>query len=602
MPATRSSRITTYTEQNRLNRQRSGSQTTLDSNDRRQTYGGMRRSTSSVNLRTPRRTPRHNSRSPGNRTPSSVTSLTSNTEQHRRMAGENTAKVMELIQSFRSFFKNLNLGNGGLRTMTLNQFIDIISILMVRIGGKATISKIRNNHEEVIINLLKNVKYPYVVNKSCLKTPNAHGSYPEVIAILAYLCDLVRDIKNHQPSDVPLIPCDQLMNTDHMLLFDSEVNRNYYDLYINEPPRKLDEGFPLDKEGEIKLVNGYIAAKMKQVGLTVEELAARTDKLKVSSEELERNLVVSDCEKYFNSIEEQLAEKEREYVKIQEILVEKRKYLKMVNMTYDEKARKLAAKKAELQNLMRQIENQTYTTLDIKQLIAKETSIKNSIAMIQNETGAIQVEAVDDQVKLARLQKLKMDGIQKFNEFTFHITKILMQSRSFQQLNIIDYTIDPTASTETIQNMCLRLNRLNEICAQVKQEHIKQIEQNKVALAEYKSQHSRLMEKYSNQMAVMQKANKKLEISNQKCANYETEGSSSVAKLKRVINEKIATKQRIDDEITVLRKKIDELEIKNVQLFEDGERQAYEIIQAKQTLCRELDELNNYIDDCTYDI
>lgn len=159
--------MTTFVEQNRLNRQRSGSQTTLD--DRRQTYGGLRRSVSSANLRTPR----HASRSPGARTPSAVTSMTSNSEQNRRMAVENTAKVMELIQSFRSFFKSLNLGNGGLKAMTLNQFIDIISILMVKIGGKPTISKIRSNHEEVIINFLENVKYPYVVNKSCLKTPNS---------------------------------------------------------------------------------------------------------------------------------------------------------------------------------------------------------------------------------------------------------------------------------------------------------------------------------------------------------------------------------------------------------------------------------------------
>lgn len=163
--------MTTYTEQNRMNRQRSGSQTSLD--DRRQTYGGLRRSTSCMNLRTPCRPISRTSRSPGIRTPSTVTGLTSNSEQNRRMAVENTAKVMELIQSFRSFFKSLNLGNGGLKAMTLNQFIDIISILMSKIGGKTAIAKIRKDHEEVIINFLKNVKYPYSVNKSCLKTPNA---------------------------------------------------------------------------------------------------------------------------------------------------------------------------------------------------------------------------------------------------------------------------------------------------------------------------------------------------------------------------------------------------------------------------------------------
>lgn len=155
-----------------MNRQRSGSQTNpMDPADRRQTYGGLRRSISTTNLRTPRR---QASRSPAViRTPSSANHLVSNCEQNRRMATENTAKVMELIRSSRSFFKNLNLGNGGLKSMTLSQFIDIISLLMVKIGGKNTISKINNNHEEVIIKFLQVINYPHAVNKSCLKTPNA---------------------------------------------------------------------------------------------------------------------------------------------------------------------------------------------------------------------------------------------------------------------------------------------------------------------------------------------------------------------------------------------------------------------------------------------
>lgn len=171
MSTFRASRLTTYNESNRPHRQRSTSQTNLaESSDRRQTYGSLRRTSSSTNIRTPRRT---QARSPGNRTPSTTTGLTSNSEQNRRMVAENTAKVMELIQSSRTFFKSINLGNGGLKTMTLNQFIEIISFLMVRIGGKSTITKIRNNHDTVILNFLQTLNYPYAVNKACFKTPNA---------------------------------------------------------------------------------------------------------------------------------------------------------------------------------------------------------------------------------------------------------------------------------------------------------------------------------------------------------------------------------------------------------------------------------------------
>lgn len=166
----RVSQNTTHTEINRNHRQRSTSQTIVaEGGDRRQTYGGLRRTSSNTNMRTPQRV----TRSPGNRTPSTVTALMSNSEQNRRMATENTTKVMDIIQTNRSFFSRLNLGSGGLKTMNLNQFIDIISFFMIHIGGKYTITKIRSNHEAVILNFLQTIHFPYAINKSCLKAPNA---------------------------------------------------------------------------------------------------------------------------------------------------------------------------------------------------------------------------------------------------------------------------------------------------------------------------------------------------------------------------------------------------------------------------------------------
>lgn len=110
-------------------------------------------------------------RSPGvNRTPS--TAVTSNSELNRRMAPENAAKVMEFIKSDRAFFNQLNMG-GGLKTMNHNQFIDIISYLMVQIGGKNAIAKILIDHETVIKTFLEKLNFPYAINSSCLKTPNA---------------------------------------------------------------------------------------------------------------------------------------------------------------------------------------------------------------------------------------------------------------------------------------------------------------------------------------------------------------------------------------------------------------------------------------------
>lgn len=167
-----------YSEMNRANRQRSGSHSNLSEIDRRQTHiGGMRRSSSVTNLRTPHRgSSIRASRSPSTRTPLAVVGLTSNSEQRRRQATENTAKVFELIQSNRGLSSRLNWGNGGLKSMTPNQLIEIISDFMIQITGKNLFSKSRpNNQDAVILSFIEVLKYPQpqLINKACFKSPSA---------------------------------------------------------------------------------------------------------------------------------------------------------------------------------------------------------------------------------------------------------------------------------------------------------------------------------------------------------------------------------------------------------------------------------------------
>lgn len=219
--------------------------------------------------------------------------------------------------------------------------------------------------------------------------------FPDAIAILAFLSDLVRDVKKYAvPTDMPLIHCDQLMKDDFTKVFSAEVRRNYL------LDKKLDEKgkVTLDEEGERIVLNGMIAIKMKNDNLTIEQLHELEEKLRKSSEELQRKLVQTDCDKYFETIVEQYAGKEKEYQKLKETLAEKRTYLKMITLTHEEKAKELAAKQAMVQEMAHRIKHQKYTVIDIKQVLAKETTIKNSIGMIQTETDAIKVDAANVQV------------------------------------------------------------------------------------------------------------------------------------------------------------------------------------------------------------
>lgn len=142
----------------------------------RRTVSNLRRS-ASTSMRTPQHRPSYTSRpsrSPGTRTPLSVAGVTSNSEQHRRQVGENAAKVMEFLQTDRTFFNRMNLGKAGLKSMTSNQFIEIITFFMMKIAGKNLLSKNPSHtHDDVIMKFAQDLKYPYAINKACFKSPNS---------------------------------------------------------------------------------------------------------------------------------------------------------------------------------------------------------------------------------------------------------------------------------------------------------------------------------------------------------------------------------------------------------------------------------------------
>lgn len=390
------------------------------------------------------------------------------------------------------------------------------------------------------------------------------------------------------PTDMPLTHCDRLVNDEFTKLLAAEALDNYS---TYDPDQGLDP-VVLDK-----LVNRMLSIKMKFDGLTFETLLEKAALLRQSSAELKQNLVETDCEKYFNNIEEQFLAKEMEYEKLEEILREKRKCLKIINFSHDEKSRELAAMKTKLDEVSCSVRDQKYTTLDIKQLAAKETSVKNSIVMIQSEVDAIKLEAGDAQVKMARLQKLKLDAIKEFNDLTFRITQQLMQCRSFQQLNINDLTIDPTAPAKAIEHTCLRLQKLADTCDTIKRATRDHNQQKQLQLAECEQQRSQLDEKYTVEMTKFQQANQHLQNIHRKLTECEGKRTENTAKLQNTITDCIARKKQIDAEIEHLHKKHDRIQAKNEELLQTGESQARDILIAKQRLSDRIDELNDLLDD-----
>lgn len=82
---------------------------------------------------------------------------------------------------------------GNLRSMSTKQFILIMIHLLKPIVRKTEINT--TNYVEVIYELMTSLEYPYTINKSWLKTPNAPHCQNHIIVLLSWLLDfsLVED-------------------------------------------------------------------------------------------------------------------------------------------------------------------------------------------------------------------------------------------------------------------------------------------------------------------------------------------------------------------------------------------------------------------------
>lgn len=421
--------------------------------------------------------------------------------------------------------------------------------------------------------------------------PTHSQFYPEVIAILAFLSDLLGDIKKcYNTMEMPLKCCDRLLNDEFTQLFSAETLRNYtsYD---------PDHESLMDNDSEARMIDRFIAIKMKMPTVTANQLAEKAVKLLESNEKLRENLVETDIQKCFASMGQQVCEKEKELQDLHVILNEKRTHLKMVMLKHDERLAELRTKQTQYDDLMEAIQNQQYTTLDIKQMMAKETTVKGSMAMLKEEVDAIKVQAADAQVKLARVQKVKFDKIKEFNERTFNIVQKLMETSAFRKINVNDLTIDPAATVRQIQMVCMHLKLLKESCVAAKRQYNQQTQQNCDEMTAYAAELMQLNEKYANDMATFQEASKKLDDMNQQCTNFKSDGSNDASRMQRGIDEQIAYKKLLNAEIDDLKMKKTKMEAENVELFNVGERKAQEMIRAKRSAVKQLDQLSDFIDD-----
>lgn len=512
----------------------------------------------------------------------------------RQTRNENISKVQEYIQRDANFYADLNLRNDCLKSMTAAQFYAIVNHFARLITGKKIDSFIHGTDPlEGILEFMRQLNYPYTVNKSMLKTPNAPHTFDNVVIMLRWLGDVC---------EIPYLSADDTFIDAFLLKQDPSLPNAEY---TAEFSKAVQEGYSLwnNESGDHQklmdtLVDKLIHAKLDGKVSTVAELNDLTDRLEIKSNELRANPVRLQNVHQYEQLESKYVEYETKEHALMDQIQEQRDRLAAITVNWNDKRNKVKQSDNQMAKVVNQIQNQPHSIDEYKKLSQDMAVLKMSVETLQAEIKSLQSDEANQQINRARLLKKRSEAIANMNERAIQIVKLLQNSHmnidSKIDLNELHLPPNPTVrQVEVVDRL------LSQIFGMVKIEKIKirmELDQTKLTLTSRKAESEILAKDYEFaqkkykekcfELGVNEKKSMMNNKKNENCARKLTEqANGSKIELKEL-------KQQIDE----AKCKKTQLEKGNVRYMEEGEAKAMEIVQEKQRMVQRLDELEKQLD------
>lgn len=555
----------------------------------RSSSGGLRRYGSDNYLNTPSRftlsTPLHG-RSPA------VRHSVMPPDSSRKSKHENIQRVQEILQRDEAFYADLNLKNGCLKSMTINQFYSILKRFVRLICGKE-LETFMTGGDPIsgILNFMEQVQYPYTINKSMFKTPNAPHTFDQVVVMLLWL-GIISSVSAIATDDALIeeylfTKDDQFPNEEYTAKFSKEIQEGYL-LWNNESD---EHSTFIDR-----LTDELIAAKLDNKVSSAAELQALNDKLEIKSKELIDNPVQLNNVHLFEQLESKYIEYETMEHDLLNQLKEKRDRLAAVCVNWNDKRAKLEKCQLKFRELAIKIQHQKYNINDYKKLAEKMTMLKSAVSSVENEIRLIRDEESIQQISRARLLKKVSEAITKINERGMQIVKVLNNSKltvSEENFNKLHLPANPSMrQVEEVKQILAHMFSVVSV-----QKHKTQIELDKatsklnVLKAESQTltkEHENLQKKYEKILFEKEVLEKKSKMTNKKNENCTRELEKHV----EIAKDKL---EKLKVEITEANAKTIQMEESNAKLMAQGEAQAMKIIAKKQRMINQLDELDKIL-------
>jgi kinetochore protein NDC80 len=402
---------------------------------------------SATPMRTPARTPNRNlSRERGTIIPMTAEKEKAPVDDRDHMLMISNRILQQLAGS-----DNFNeLVQKGFKSMTHKNFIMILQYFLIPIIGDVP-KDFATSHVEFVYNLLQELEYPYSINKSSLKTPNAPHCLNSIILLLGWLADFSAteaDVIKYKVSGE--FPNEHLMN-DFMdktsvafALYNDFKDTTHIEKVIAESYLKLREGTSADINAEIESLN----CEIKNIEKETQPLSLLKE-LNVKKEESE-------------GLEKKIAE-------ISKNIKELNRKITNSNAELGMKRQQIHNYEVEFKSIQRQLNNQKMSLNDRRELLIEISQLKSALQSKRNAVIELNEASSENEIALSNLISKKFQLIDSLNNLLYKL------SSNLNVAGIVESKFDPEQFelkvTKNENEMNKMLNNIHHALAALKEKY-----------------------------------------------------------------------------------------------------------------------------------
>ncbi|EDV47181.1 myosin heavy chain, embryonic smooth muscle isoform [Drosophila erecta] len=364
----------------------------------------------------------------------------------KKWVAERAQQILEYLHDIQhseaptGLIADLFVRPGGLRHMTIKQFISILNFLFQHIWrNRVTVGQ---NHVEDITSAMQKLQYPYPVNKSWLVSPTTQHSFGHVIVLLDFLMDFVSPLPSSDEAEeeFPFMETMEQPST-----------------YLNNTHLELNASMSTTQANAVQLdekVNGLLFTEAnKCIALWDQELTNEEAKLQAETRDQMISLkcdlpdrkaldqLIGDLRTKLQQIENNLNDPSddnklgklerftKEHDQLAQQLAASQDDLTKQLMLFDQLSAQTEEKQSNLRQQMmyekrleQSVNSQKFSAQQLKELQIKCDDMENYSKAYERQVKEVSELELHQQVMLSRAKQKQLDSVEIFNSHMHHLS------------------------------------------------------------------------------------------------------------------------------------------------------------------------------------